>query len=376
MPNAPFKLKAVCGPSVIQNAAFNVVVENFNPVNNRRPEIEMLESLLGVDLIQIHSCRRRCRDHFLRRNRDPELGLVTPSMANFGEELSDEEIIFERKPRGRKSETSSDTPQSNDNANRDVPSEQFEKSGNYSTHAPAIWTITETPRSTPLMTVSTTTEKARIADLWMINETPSEMAHLLSPSGSSVMSEQSCMPKEASVAAESEIWKYPQECHSLPESPVASTSGSTLLASQSKNGFSKLAEDCPISFLTDSCTFPNVSEQLTRSVSTETGITKSSAELSKTPFPLVSDVIITIEDEKCSKKALLCENYCSSGATIYPTENPNVDARACVAVSKGEGCKEFSKSIVTDKGCESLMASGPGVSSGELFNTRWRSEMK
>lgn len=297
-------------------------------------------------------------------------------MTNFGEELSDEEIIFERKPRGSRSElASSSTPQSNTNANRDVPSKQFETSGNHATHAPAVRTITDTPRSTPLMTVSSVTDTARIADLWMINETPSEMIHLLCPSGSSVMSEQSWTPpKEASVPAESEIRKYSRECHTLPESSKASTSGSTLLASQSKNGFSTLTEKCSIPILTDSSTSPTVPEQLTRSVSTETAITNSSAELSKTPVPPVSDVVITIEDEKYSKRALVFENYCSSGETIFTTENPDVDAEA--AVSKDTGCKGFSKPIATDKGCESLMASGPGVSSGELIDTPKVSDIK
>ena len=289
-------------------------------------------------------------------------------MTNFGEELSDEEVIFEKKPRGSRSETPSNTPQSNTNANGDVPCEQFETSGNHSTHALAVWTITDTPRSTPLMTVSPATDTARINDLWMINETPSEMIHLLCPSGSSVMSEQSWTPpKEASVPAESEVWKYPRECHTLPESSKGSTSGSTLLASQSKNGFSTLAEKCSISILTDSSTSPTVPEELTRFVSTETAITNSSAELSKTPVPPVSDVVITIEDEKCSKRALVCENYCSSGEMIFPTENPDVDVKA--AVSKDEGCKGFSEPTATDKGCESLMASGPGVSCGELIDT-------
>lgn len=289
-------------------------------------------------------------------------------MTNFGEELSDEEIIFERKPRGSRSETSSNTPQWNTNANGDVPCEQFETSGNHSTHAPAVWTITDTPRSTPLMTAFPATDTARITDLWMINETPSEMIHLLCPSGSSVMSEQSWMPpKEASLPAESEMWKYSRECHILPESSKPSTSGSTLLASQSRNGFSTLAEKCSISVLTESSTSPNVPEQLIRSVSTETTITNSSAELSKTPVPPVSDVVITIEDEKYSKRALVCESYCSSGETIFPTENPDVDAKA--AVNKDEGCKGFSEPTATDKGCESLMASGPCISSGELIDT-------
>ena len=54
----------------------------------------------------------KCENRFIRRT-DPELGLASPAMTGFGEELSDEEIIFERKFKVTRSEKESSTPQSN-----------------------------------------------------------------------------------------------------------------------------------------------------------------------------------------------------------------------------------------------------------------------
>lgn len=54
----------------------------------------------------------KCENRFIRRT-DPELGLASPAMTRFGEELSDEEIIFERNFKVTRSEKEPSTPQSN-----------------------------------------------------------------------------------------------------------------------------------------------------------------------------------------------------------------------------------------------------------------------
>ena len=54
----------------------------------------------------------KCENRFIRRT-DPELGLASPAMTRFGEELSEEEIIFERNFKVTRSEKEPSTPQSN-----------------------------------------------------------------------------------------------------------------------------------------------------------------------------------------------------------------------------------------------------------------------
>ena len=54
----------------------------------------------------------KCENRFIRRT-DPELGLASPSTTGFGEELSDEEIIFERNFKVPRSEKESSILRSN-----------------------------------------------------------------------------------------------------------------------------------------------------------------------------------------------------------------------------------------------------------------------
>ena len=60
--------------------------------------------------------RKKCENRFIRRT-DSELGLACPAMIRFGEELSDEEIIFERNFKVTRSEKEPSTPQSNSSSN-------------------------------------------------------------------------------------------------------------------------------------------------------------------------------------------------------------------------------------------------------------------
>ena len=60
--------------------------------------------------------RKKCENRFIRRT-DSELGLACPAMTRFGEELSDEEIIFERNFKVTRSEKEPSTPQSNSSSN-------------------------------------------------------------------------------------------------------------------------------------------------------------------------------------------------------------------------------------------------------------------
>ena len=54
----------------------------------------------------------KCENRFIRRT-DPELGLASLAMTRFGEELSEEEIIFERNFKVTRSEKEPSTKQSN-----------------------------------------------------------------------------------------------------------------------------------------------------------------------------------------------------------------------------------------------------------------------
>lgn len=260
-------------------------------------------------------------------------------MTNLGEELSDEEIIFERKPKGCK----------NNSLNAEYrgtpPSEQAQKS-NFSTHAPTTWTISNEPRSTTLMTTSADTDTPRLAEFWTEDET-SENKVLLSPSGrSDVSSELSQMPKEtpspvtpkslsiSSVATDMEMRK----CSHDFLTPPLQTSSCSLLQSQLKDGSTSAEQS---STPADSPSCPDVPKELTRTLSNETGVTSPSTGSSKKPVSPVTDVVLTIPDEAESKavqgtgKEFLC------GDMKYHTGNPNTETKlGDVTDNEGGGIME------------------------------------
>ena len=271
-------------------------------------------------------------------------------MTCFGEELSDEEIIFERKVSGSKNETNPGSSQSNTRSSGTAPSEQCEQSTYVSTHAPTTWTLTDTPRSTPLMTASTVSETPKTG-VWLVNET-SELKHLLSPSDTLGSSEQSCSPNETppsasrtpSLASDLEIWISSKECHSAPESPngfVPAESWTfidkpefTKLDSQFQNGPTNTAKDRSRSPPVDSSSLPNMPHEFICPVSMETSATSSSKESCKVPVSTWSDVSINIEDEEDSKWVVVSERECSI-QEVQLRGTPRVETKADVDKEKG-----------------------------------------
>ena len=100
--------------------------------------------------------RRICKERWQRRN-DPESGLNIHSTAYFNEELSEEEIIFDRSTMGHKKEsTKSASPQSTRAPNTSprrtnaAPSPSYQ-SADHATHEQKTWTLTDTPGTRILM---------------------------------------------------------------------------------------------------------------------------------------------------------------------------------------------------------------------------------
>ena len=262
--------------------------------------------------------RGKCKSPLLRRNNDPEndneLGIVTPSMTNFGEELSDEEIIYERKPKGLNKTTTGSKP--GDSA----PSEQAVRFENSSKHAPNIWTMTDTPRSTPLMTPPIATDRKNADQFWMEDET-SEMEHLLSPSGGSLSSEMSFELKDTAPSVAPTLVTPYAAMESKPQSQI-------------KDDSSTSAEDCSLSTSTPSASFSNVPENVKSAVATESGITSAANESSKKPVSPVTDIVITIPDEGDLAEVVTSANERgSTRAAISPSRN----YRNQEDVKKGQG---------------------------------------
>ncbi|KAJ7363501.1 hypothetical protein OS493_009656 [Desmophyllum pertusum] len=93
---------------------------------------------------------RICKKRWQRRN-DPESGLNIPPTAYFSEELSEEEIIFDRSTMGhrRKNESSkSASPRSTPNTSAPRPSYE---STDHATREQKTWTLTDTPGTKILM---------------------------------------------------------------------------------------------------------------------------------------------------------------------------------------------------------------------------------
>ena len=89
-----------------------------------------------------------------------------PSSGYFSEELSEEEIIFDRTTTRRNKRASPvATPMTSPEGSQSVFSSQ---SPDHPTQEQKIWTLTSTPKSTPLMAVPTLDDSPR-SDVWMVN---------------------------------------------------------------------------------------------------------------------------------------------------------------------------------------------------------------
>lgn len=266
--------------------------------------------------------RRNCR----RRSREPtdsELGLVTPRTTDFDQDVSDEEIIFERKASRSKEQVSKDKPESKSATS---PPEQ---TINYAPHPPT--SFTEVPQDTGAT-------GRPIAEVWIVNET-SESVTPACTSTTSPMSEPSTWtPNETpsssprnvlsstSLTSESDSWTCFKDAKPTPTPTseenwtLTDKTDSTPLGVQATPVRSASVTESANSTATESSCSTKFSEESTCRVPMETDATNSSTESCKTPVAPLNEVVITMEDEEEVKLVLVSSNECSSGELLYTSD--------------------------------------------------------
>lgn len=246
-------------------------------------------------------------------------------MSNFGNEQSDEEIIYERELQDQ-NKTSSYTDQR-------APSTQGVTFNTYSTDAPKTWTMSDTPRSTPLMTAPTASNTKKGNNFWVECET-SEMEHLLSPSGSSLSSETSSVPRNAPhpVFPASTTPSTVSESRPQGSDEKLSPMSTPSLESQIKHGSSASVEECSSSTPTHSVSFSDESGNTEGSVATEAhGVVSTPNKSSKKPVSPVTDIIITIEDDEDPSEVHTSLNESQTQAFTHPSGNSELGVKDDVA---------------------------------------------
>ena len=243
-------------------------------------------------------------------------------MTKIGEELSDEEVIFERKPDGINKTTSERTPSNSAPSERAV---KFEE--NSSKHAPESWTMTDTPRSTPLMTAPAAVDTKMRDKFWIEDETL-EMERLLSPSTDSLLSEMSCELEKASpsvaplLATRSTSMESKEQIRPPQESRVTfSTAPTPSHESQIKDDSSASAENCSASNSEHSTSSFGVPENLKSAVATETRLPGASNESCKRPVSPVTEVVINIPDEDDLTEVVTPRNERWTQESMYQSGN-------------------------------------------------------
>ena len=120
-------------------------------------------------------CRNILKNRWRRRYKR-ELKLNIPSTGYLSEELSEEEVFFDRTTMGRnKKSFMATSPKSTPNAPPRQPNSALvsSQSTDHETQEQImIWTLSETPKSTPLMAVPTLTENMPSTEVWTVNEIP------------------------------------------------------------------------------------------------------------------------------------------------------------------------------------------------------------
>ncbi|XP_078351304.1 uncharacterized protein LOC144636037 [Oculina patagonica] len=162
-------------------------------------------------------CKKRWR-----RRHDRVFGLNIPSTGYLSEELSDEEVIFDRTAMRRNKKSSKGaSPKSTPNTSPRRPKSAREsyQSTDHATQGQKIWTLTDTPKSTPLMAVHRLTNKPG-TEVWTVNEVPESKSLDFSSTTSSLSDLPTWTPT-----------KTPRSASSTSVSVISLTSESDICAS-------------------------------------------------------------------------------------------------------------------------------------------------
>ena len=305
-----------------------------------------------------------------------------PSSGYFSEELSEEEIIFDRTTtRRNKGARPVATSMTSPEGSQSVFSSQ---SPDHPTQEQKIWTLTSTPKSTPLMAVPTLDDSPR-SDVWMVNEIPETKSpdYLFTTSSLSDLSTET--PRSVSLTSVSSISLASEaeaddsdlaiETHlSLPAFDLTDNTVDVPLpfTTQPRLGPSTSSEQTTlVSSLSSHPSKPSLSSLPTASGESTPGVfmasdgTSSSTESCKTPVAARNDVVITMDDND--------EEIHNS------RDKSESEVLGVVKDANKESCKE---EVVTrirlndDKESSVISESESDSSFGEMIYTSQESEMK
>lgn len=247
--------------------------------------------------------RRHCRD----------FGINFPSTGYLSEELSEEEVIFDRTTIGRnKKSPMGVSPRSTPNASTiklELAPATYQSPGHKSQEQ-KIWMLSGTPKSTPLMAVPTLTDTSS-TEVWTANEIPqSNSLDSSQSSTTSSLSDVSTWTRAETARSESLTSVLSVSLKSeweLPDSDLANETVSIppSFTTQSKLGLSTSPE---VTFEVSTMATPKestslslphtCSNELTRTVSMAIDGASSSTESCKRPVAPRNDVAITIDDDE------------------------------------------------------------------------------
>ncbi|KAL9954458.1 hypothetical protein ACROYT_G041999 [Oculina patagonica] len=266
---------------------------------------------------------RICKKRWRRRH-DRVFGLTIPSTDYLSEELSEEEVIFDRTAIERNKKSSKGaSPKSTPNTSprRQKSARESYQSTDHATQEQKIWTLTDTLKSTPLMAVPTILDTPR-TEVWTVNEV-SESKSLDSSFTTSSLSDLSTWtPTKTtrsasltsvsviSLTSEADICVSDLTSSTRSSTPPSGLTEKTVLShvpltTQSRLGPSTSSEltvpdheslhpstpkeSSSLSLL------PTASGELTRTLSMATD--SSSTESCKTPVAPRNEVVITMDDD-------------------------------------------------------------------------------
>ena len=259
-------------------------------------------------------CRRICKKQWRRRYKR-KIGINFPSTGYFSEELSEEEIIFDRTTtRRNKGASPVATPRTSPRRSQTVSSSQ---SPDHPTQQQKVWTLTNTPRSTPLMAVPTLDDTPR-TEVWTVNETPEAKSLDSSFTTSSLSDLLAETPRSVSLTSVSSIslvsetevgdsdHRAIENRSSVPALDLTdeTVSSSPSFSTQPRLGSSTSSEQTtlepspsPHPSKPGLSLLPAASDELLPSVSMARDGTSFSTESCKTPVAARNEVVIAMDDD-------------------------------------------------------------------------------
>ena len=339
--------------------------------------------------IYFHFHSRRIFKTRWRRRHGREFGLNIPSTGYFSEELSEEEVIFDRTAMGRTKKSSmgsspKSTPNTSPRRPKSAPA-SYQRT-DHETQEQKIWTLTNTPKSTPLIAVPAVDDSPS-TEVWTVNEIPESKSLDSSFTTSSLSDLSTWTPTETprsasltsvslvSLTSETDIcgadlapstrslnlpYDITEEISSSPL-PLAtqlklvpSTSSELTIPESSLSPHpSTSKESSNLSLL------PTSSDELTRTLSMATNSSSFSTESCKTPVAPRNEVVIAMDDDD-EEEIIYVTNEKSQRVVPGTVKDVNEETsreEVVIRIEHGEGEEE------------SLMLSEYEASSGEMIYT-------